>query len=81
MILAFGMARPTMLPKDQQEGVVAIEHGHESSKLIDWGGAMRAIGAAARFVWVHASLFMAALVLCLFAMVIVWLLYQPSPLF
>lgn len=51
-----------------------------SSELIDWHGVKRAIGSGARFIAVHASMLMAAAVICLFAMVIVWILFQPSPL-
>lgn len=57
---------------------MVTEHRESTPRLADWSGAVRALGAAARFVAVHASMLMAAAVICLFAMVIVWMLFQPG---
>ena len=62
------------------EKTMASDGRQASTELVDWGGVARALGTAARFVAIHASMLMAAAVICLFAMVIVWLLFQPNPL-
>lgn len=54
------------------------EQTESTPGLVDWDGFFRAIGTAARFVAVHASMLMAAAVICLFALVIVWMLFQPG---
>ncbi len=54
------------------------DHRESTAGLIDRDGVVRAIGAAARFMAVHASMLMAAAVICLFAMIIVWMLFQPN---
>lgn len=48
--------------------------------LIEWGGVRRGLLTAMRFMFVHASMLMAALVICLFAMVLIWLVFDPPPL-
>ncbi len=77
MILVTSSSPSTMSP-DERGGMTGRRQ--TDSGLFDWDGVKRAIGSGTRFIVVHASMLMAAAVICLFAMVIVWMLFQPSPL-
>lgn len=57
---------------------MAVHRIESPARLIDRDKVIRALGTATRFVAVHASMLMAAAMICLFAMVIVWMLFEPS---
>lgn len=79
MTLARAAIRPTMIPGGGNH-IVATERGRARREPIDWTWARHSLMTAARFIAVHASMLMAAVVLCLFALVLIWLLFDPPPL-
>lgn len=79
MTLARAAIRSTMILGGGDD-IVATERGRADREPIDWTWAKRSLLTAARFIAVHASMLMVAVVLCLFALVLIWLLFDPPPL-